>query len=460
MRMTDRPSASSVLTALFALAALSVSTALAQSPSVTIYNDGRVLMRRSVEATVKKGESTVTVAPGPIDPSTLFSTDPAVVITGADYTEAGSADMALRRAIGREIRWAREKDTVRTTVLGVDPLRLRLPDGSVIFTGPGLPLFPAELAGGPSELTLYLKSEAARSSLPLAWFTGGASWQASYQVILQGKEARVTGSAVIPSNGLDVANAQVQLLAGAVSRAAPAPAAREFANAQAGMIAMDKARGFAEEERTGEFHLYTIPGTLTIQPGQTTTAALFDPARVPYQKRYVVSGVLPIYGMVPQMGDEEQEVPVEVTYVLTRPESSAFGKLPLPGGVARLYEADSQGRLQLVGESGMGHTAAGQDVRLYAGNAFDLTARRVQTSYEQSHPTRTETQVLAAYRVTVANATDSAVSVDVLEQRRGGWTVLESSVPAEKVSSSTMRFRITVPAKGETVLTYRIRASW
>lgn len=214
------------------------------------------------------------------------------------------------------------------------------------------------------------------------------------------------------------------------------------------------------EERTGEFHLYTIPGTLTIRPGQTTTAALFEPARVPYEKRYVVPGVLPIYGMVPQFGEEEQEVPVQVTYVLTRPESSAFGKLPLPGGVARLYEADSQGRLQLVGESGMGHTAAGQDVRLYAGNAFDLTARRVQTSYEISRPTRTETQVIAAYRVTVANATDSVATVDVLEQRHGGWTVLESSVPAEKVSSTTMRFRITVPAKGETVLTYRIRASW
>jgi hypothetical protein len=181
---------------------------------------------------------------------------------------------------------------------------------------------------------------------------------------------------------------------------------------------------------------------------------------VPYQKRYVVPGVLPIYGMVPQFGEEEQEVPVEVTYVLTRPEASVFGKVPLPGGVVRLYQADSQGRLQLVGESGMGHTAAGQDVRLYAGNAFDLTARRVQTSYEQSRPTRTETQVIAAYRVTVANATDSAATVDVLEQRRGGWTVLESSVPAEKVSSTTMRFRITVPAKGETVLTYRIRASW
>ncbi|HEV8176830.1 MAG TPA: hypothetical protein VGP44_04005, partial [Gemmatimonadales bacterium] len=62
--------------------------------------------------------------------------------------------------------------------------------------------------------------------------------------------------------------------------------------------------------------------------------------------------------------------------------------------------------------------------------------------------------------VTVKNATDSAATVVVQEERAGEWSVVSSSVPAEKASSTVTRFRVRVPARGEAVLTYRIRVIW
>jgi hypothetical protein len=50
--------------------------------------------------------------------------------------------------------------------------------------------------------------------------------------------------------------------------------------------------------------------------------------------------------------------------------------------------------------------------------------------------------------------------VEVQEERAGEWAVVASSVPAEKVSSTITRFRLRVPARGEAVLTYRIRVIW
>jgi len=50
--------------------------------------------------------------------------------------------------------------------------------------------------------------------------------------------------------------------------------------------------------------------------------------------------------------------------------------------------------------------------------------------------------------------------VDVQEERAGEWTVVQSSVPADKVSSTITRFRVQVPARGETVVTYRVRVVW
>jgi hypothetical protein len=94
-----------------------------------------------------------------------------------------------------------------------------------------------------------------------------------------------------------------------------------------------------------------------------------------------------------------------------------------------------------------------------AGHAFDLSARRVQTDYTTRRDSL-RMRATVAYRVTVANAKDSAVTVDVLEERQGEWRVLESSVPGERLSATRTRFRLRVPARGEAVLTYRMLVTW
>ena len=66
-------------------------------------------------------------------------------------------------------------------------------------------------------------------------------------------------------------------------------------------------------------------------------------------------------------------------------------------------------------------------------------------------------RVTATYRVTVANAKTTPVTVDVRERRFGAWKITASSVPAEKLSSSESRFRLTVPAGGEASLTYTVQ---
>jgi len=57
----------------------------------------------------------------------------------------------------------------------------------------------------------------------------------------------------------------------------------------------------------------------------------------------------------------------------------------------------------------------------------------------------------------VTNAKTDIVTVDVHESHFGTWSVTESSVPAEKLSSTETRFRIRVPAGVQTVLTYTVQ---
>jgi hypothetical protein len=443
---------------------LSAPVSLAAQTSLTIYNDGRVLVRREVEVAVPKGASNQTVTLGALEPGSLFSLDSSVVITRIAYDGAVDEGSALRRSVGKRlvfrIQTEQKTDTVSALVLGVDPLRLQLPDGRVMFTPPGTALYPADVVVAEPTARLGLESARAQKSLRLGYFTSGASWQASYQIVLGGKQAKVTGMAVIPSQTLRMENAEVQLLAGAVGRADQFSPKRMAALRNT--VAEAVVDGVPAEQQVGEFHLYSLPGRTTLLPGLTTSVALFEPAAVPYEKTYTVRGVLPYWGSLPRAGEEE-ELPVEVTYTLKRPHKSGFGDRPLPGGVARMFEQDSAGRLQLVGEARSDHTPGGEDLRLSAGTAFDLTARRVQTSYvTQRDSTKPSPRTIATadYRVTIANATDSAETVEVMEVRAGEWSVVSSSVPAEKLSSTRTRFRVKVPARGEAQLTYRLRVVW
>jgi len=441
---------------------------LSAQTSLTIYNDGRVLVRRTLPLSLPKGASTQRLALGALDPATLFSLDSSVTVMGLSYDGAVDEGSALRRSVGKRLVFrlppgpSGARDTISALVLGVDPLRLQLPDGRISFTPPGAPLYPPDVVVAVPTANLSVRSPQAQDKLRLGYFTGGASWQASYQVVLGKVDARVTGMAVLASESLRAEDAEVQLLAGTVSRAQPKappqPMRRERVMAMA-----DAVSEFAGEQRIGEFHLYTLAGRSTLLPGLTTSVALFEPPQVKYEKSYVVHGDVPYWGFLPQQG-EETEPPVEVIYTLTRPRKTDFGDRPLPGGIARLYQPDSAGGLQLVGEASLDHTPAGTDLKLNAGTAFDITAKRVQMSYvtrrDSTKARGVHTVATADYRVTLKNATDSAVTVIVQEERAGEWSLVSSSVPAEKVSSTVTRFRVRVPARGEAALTYRMRVIW
>jgi len=449
---------------LMLVAATLLAAPLAAQTGLTIYNDGRVLVRRTLPLALGSGVSNHRLSLGLLDPASLFALDSGVVVVGSAYDESVDEVNTMRRAVGSTLKFltGREKngiaDTVTATVLGVNPERFRLAGGQISFQRPGLPLYPAELVLADPTLALAIRSALARPSLRLGYFTGGASWSANYSVVLGRGTARISGQASIPSATLRAADADVQLLAGNVGRASRGVVGAPMMMERKAMADM-AAQSEASEEQIGEAHLYTIPGRISLEPGVTASVALFEPASAPWERSYVVRGQIPYYGMLPQYGNEENQVPVEVAYTLKRTPKTTFGDLPIPGGVFRLYESDDAGRLQLIGESSAGHTAPGRDLRLSAGSAFDLTAKRVQMSYSTRRDSL-RTIATADYRITITSAKDSAVTVEVIEERHGDWTVLSSSIPGEKISSTRTRFRVRVPARGEAVLTYRVRVVW
>ena len=427
--------------------------------SLSIYRDGRVVVRRTLPQALQQGRNTLALRLEALDPATLFSTDTSVGIASATVRYPTSKTDALARATGQTLSFMRGVgDTVKATVVRVDPPQYRLADGRLLLEQPGEPLFPAELVRSAPEAQVVLDASRARPRTEIAYVAQGMSWEALYQVIVSGPRCQVSGAATITSQALRADSAEVQLVAGAIQRTRGPAAPPVMADRMMVAGALAEAKE-TSEEAVGETHVYQLPGRLTIEPNVPVTTALFPRSSAPVTQELIVPGVLPWRGWIGQ-NPEPGRVPVQVWYTIKRAAKTAFGDRPLPAGTVQLYQADSSGRLQLIGEAANDHIAPGRDLRVQSGDAFDVTAERVQTDYNQeqlppvSRGMPVRQRMTASYRVTITNAKSEAVTVDVRESHFGTWRITESSVPAEKLSSTESRIRVTVPANGTATLTY------
>ncbi|MGH7592572.1 MAG: DUF4139 domain-containing protein [Gemmatimonadales bacterium] len=455
-----------LLAAVMVPAALRAQTGpTAAATSVTLFNSGRVLVRRTLPINLLSGTSTYAVALGPVDLSSIAPLDAGVSLVRISADQAWSEEALLRRNVGHAFDLQQgDRSSRRATLLSVDPERWEWADGGVIFGRPGQVVWPKELVPAAQVADVTLQSDRARDGMRLMYQTRGGAWFASYRLFIGGA-GRIEGVATLSAGTLDLRDAEVQLLAGNIGAAVPEPRGLPMAaNRGSAYLAMAPGEVVASSEAVGEVHLYTLPRPVTFAAGLQIVEPLFVPVAARAERHLSLAGSLQYYGGLSQTPDE-QDVPVDISYRLEHGTGTPFGDLPLPAGSIGVFELDRGGRVQLIGQGSIGHTAPGERLDIAAGTAFDVTARRVQTDFSTSRtggvngvPFRTV--AMASYRVTLQNAKDSAVLVEVREDRGGEWSVMENSVPADRRSATRAVFPVTVPAKGIATLTYRVRVVW
>ena len=139
-------------------------------------------------------------------------------------------------------------------------------------------------------------------------------------------------------------------------------------------------------------------------------------------------------------------------------EARGLGK-PLPRGIIRLYKSDSRGTAQFIGEDRISHTAKGDDVNLTLGQSFDVSAKRRQTSFRQTVRVLEGAKLTdrrSSHEIVLRNAKNQPVQVIVKEPIYGNWSITEENMPHRKEDAFTAVWTVTVPAEGETKLTYSV----
>jgi hypothetical protein len=130
--------------------------------------------------------------------------------------------------------------------------------------------------------------------------------------------------------------------------------------------------------------------------------------------------------------------------------------MPMPAGIVRVYQADSKGGVQFVGEDRIAHTPKDETLKLKIGNAFDVVCERNQIDFEKIAASVYEIE----YEITLRNHKGTPVSVEVNEPIGGTWRMLRSSHEWQKTAAWAAQFAVPVAANGTAVLKYRVRVTY
>src|ERR687888_1060114 len=79
---------------------------LSAQTSLSIYRDGRVVVRRTLPQALQQGRNALALRLEALDPATLFSTDTAVSVISATVRYPSTSSEALARAVGQTLSFA------------------------------------------------------------------------------------------------------------------------------------------------------------------------------------------------------------------------------------------------------------------------------------------------------------------------------------------------------------------
>jgi hypothetical protein len=470
------------------------SSAGSSSPSLTIYNQNFAVVREFVPLQLNAGVNQVSFdgITSFVEPSSVVLRDPTgrvhLSILEQNYrTDVASQQNLLHAYEGKEIEFQNGSQIVRGRIIRAGGAtygngcygncgysgEIILEVGDKIQFGlPGTPIFPAlqnEALLNPALNWLLQSDWAARVNAEISYITGGLTWEASYNVIApeSGDVLDMVGWITLQNHsGHTFENAHLQLMAGEVNKITPATDYMSRSQAVEVTSAAPLVGPLATEKAFDEYHLYTLERPSTVENGENKQVEFLRATAIPSKRIYVYEGyMLPDY-LRNNWAYEFQQPNIGMTsnkqvYIMREFRNSTADHLgiPLPKGRMRFYRRDTDGSLQFIGENVIPHTPKDETLRVYTGNAFDITAERTRTDF---HIDGNQRYIDESYQIKLRNHKKEAVQVQVVEHmyRCDNWTITAKSVDYTKKDSNTVEFAAKIPPDGEQVVAYSVHYTW
>jgi len=437
--------------------------------AVTVYNSDIALVRdvRSIE--LARGTSDLhfmdiaaTVNPATVHFRSLSEPSRVSVLEQNYEYDLLEPDKLLRKYVGRDVTLVRRDQNgereVTAHLISYNNAPVWRIDGEIV-TGMGadhirFPELPGNLYTRPTLIWTLDNEGGQRHRVEASYLARSLAWNADYvlTVARDDKAADLDGWVTVRNgSGTSFRNASLQLVAGDLNcvREVMAKSMADMARNERAAMAPPM-----QQESFSDYHLYTLGRKTTVNNNETKQVSMLNATNFSVLKRYVVDGQNFYYRNAQHPGAPLKDV-VQVYYQLKNEEKAGLG-MPMPAGVVRVYQADSKGGLQFVGEDHIDHTPKDETVNLKIGNAFDVVAERKQTDFQRVSSNVYDVE----FEVTLRNHKATPISIEVNEPIGGTWRMLQSTYTWTKTDAWAAQFKVPVAADGTSVLKYRVRVTY
>ena len=347
-------------------------------------------------------------------------------------------------------------------------------DGRLRFSLPGTPVFPdltAETILKPRLEWTISTDKPGKFPAEFSYITGGFTWQADYNIIApeKGDLVDVVGWVTMDNqSGKTFENARIKLMAGDVNKLQPGNGPRDRLEA---MVVSGAALAIGPpvtEKTFDEYHLYTLDRRTTLRDRETKQVEFIRAAGVATKQIYIYDGVKIDFNRYNGWNWEnfrndhsygtESNTKIWVMREFRNSDANHLG-MPLPKGRVRFYRRSDDGQIEFTGENTIAHTPHDEIIRIYTGNAFDLTGERRRADYVMDNNRRTATE---SFEIKIRNHKKEPANVRVVEHlyRGPNWDIAAHSDEFKKTDSNTVEFPVTIAPDEEKVITYNAHYTW
>jgi hypothetical protein len=337
-------------------------------------------------------------------------------------------------------------------------------DGRVILNPSGeveVDSIPNGLITKPTLVWLMDSAKAGMNNVELSYLTGGMSWKSDYVLSLdaQGKVGDFKGWVTLNNNcGTSFNVKTLKLLAGDVQRVQQSPSGR--GGGAVNMAMKSAAADSFSEEQFADYHLYTLTRPTEVKNREIKQVSLLEAFGVPIKKKLVIDAMKYYNQYQPndgQVGLGDIKPLIQLT--LTNNQASNLG-MPLPKGTIKVYQRDSTGSLQLLGEDNIDHTPKEEKITLTVGRAFDVRADRKRTEFQWIRTGTSIKGAIETFEIEIRNRKDSAETVTVLERHWYEHKLSDMNIEPVKLDSNTYEFTVPLKANETKTIKYTVTTRW
>jgi len=429
---------------------------------LTVYNQGLGLVKDTRSINVATGLNRINFEDVAklIDPTSVQITPalwPLQILEQNYEYDLADSTAIMQRYLGKTITVVSNDNTFTGKLLSyANGVVLQTNSGIVTVndvTNVEYPVLPDGLMVKPTLVWQAMSSQSGSQDVQVSYLTSGISWSADY-IATANADGTMTldGWATINNNaGASFSDATLKLVAGDIHTVSKSAPYRATENAYYDMMA-PQAAGASVSQVTStpiyEYYIYAVNRPTTINDNEVKQIGLLSADGITAEKEY-------IFDSQQYSWYYDSDTKVKVLLKFNNSDANGLG-MSLPAGTISVYMKDAQGSLQFIGEDSIAHTPKDENVTVFTGYATDITAEKTTTESQRV----SDNTYRYSYKIVFSNHKDTAVTITDVEHIGSYATVTATSQPYMQKDSSTIEYRVSVPANGQATVTYTVLNSY